>query len=301
MGSMTNTLRTRIGSFGFWVSRKRLPTDERGLREIGAELDDIGVPALWVGGSPTADLTIAEHLLAGSNRLLVGTSILNIWTEDPAEVAASCRRLADAFGDRFVLGVGAGHAATAEQTGQAYVRPLGRLRGYLDDLDHAEHPVPADARMLAALGPKALELAAHRSAGALPYLTTPEHTREAREIMGADALLVPEHKVVLLDDPVQARAVGRSILRTYLVLPNYLNSWRRLGFTDEDFAGDGSDRLVDAVVAHGDIDAVMTRLVQHLDAGADHVAVQPLAPDGTLPLTQWRLLATAFRDFSAAR
>ncbi len=116
--------------------------------------------------------------------------------------------------------------------------------------------------------------------------------------MGVEALLVPEHKVVLLDDPDAARAVGRSILRTYLVLPNYLNSWRRLGFTDEDFAGEGSDRLVDAMVAHGDINAVMPRLVEHLDAGADHVAVQPLAPDGTLPLAQWRLLAAAFRDFA---
>jgi probable F420-dependent oxidoreductase len=295
---MTNDLRARIGSFGFWVSRKRLPTDAAALREIGAELDDLGVPALWLGGSPTEDLSVPEHLLAGSGRLLVGTSILNIWTEDPAVVAASCHRLADAFGDRFVLGVGAGHAPAAEQTGQAYVRPLGRLRGYLDDLDHAQHPVPAGARMLAALGPRALELAAERSAGALPYLTTPEHTRQARQIMGSDPLLVPEHKVVLLDDPVQARAVGRSILRTYLVLPNYLNSWRRLGFTDEDFAGDGSDRLVDAVVAHGDADAVMGRLVEHLAAGGDHVAVQPLAPDGGLPIAQWRQLAAAFRDFS---
>ncbi len=297
---MTNTLRSRIGSFGFWVSRKRLPKDERATREIAAELDDLGVPALWVGGSPTADLTIAEQLLAGSSRLLVGTSILNIWTEDPTVVAASCQRLADAFGDRFVLGIGAGHAPAAEQTGQAYVRPLSRLRGYLDDLDRADHPVPSEARMLAALGPKALALAAERSAGALPYLTTPEHTREARQIMGADPLLVPEHKVVLSDDPDEARAVGRDILRTYLVLPNYLNSWRRLGFGDEDFTGDGSDRLVDAMVAHGDIDAVIRRLVEHRDAGADHVAVQPLAPDGSLPMTQWRQLAAAFQDLAAA-
>jgi probable F420-dependent oxidoreductase len=154
--------------------------------------------------------------------------------------------------------------------------------------------------MLAALGPKALELAAERSAGALPYLTTPEHTRQARQIMGPEALLVPEHKVVLLDDPDAARAVGRRILRTYLELPNYLNSWRRLGFTDDDFAGAGSDRLVDAMVAHGDVGAVMPRLIEHLDAGADHVAVQALAlaPDGTLPITQWRLLASSFRDFS---
>ena len=296
---MTNTLRNRIGPFGFWVGRSRLPTDERGVREIGAELDDLGVPALWLGGSPTADLLIAEQLLAGSSRVLVGTSILNIWTEDPVVVAASCQRLADAFGDRFVLGLGAGHAPAAEQTGQAYVRPLSRLRGYLDELDHAEHPVPDGARMLAALGPKALELAAERSAGALPYLTTPEHTRQARQIMGPEALLVPEHKVVLLDDPDAARAVGRRILRTYLELPNYLNSWRRLGWTDDDFAGAGSDRLVDAMVAHGDVGAVMPRLVEHLDAGADHVAVQALAPDGTLPITQWRLLASSFRDFSA--
>jgi probable F420-dependent oxidoreductase len=277
-----------------------LPTDERERAKIAAELDDLGVPALWLGGSPTADLRDAEQLLAGSSRLLVGTSILNIWTEDPAVVAASCQRLADSFGDRFVLGVGAGHAPAAEQTGQAYVRPLSRLRGYLDALDHAEHPVRAEARMLAALGPKALELAAERSAGALPYLTTPEHTRQAREIMGDDALLVPEHKVVLLDDPDAARAVGRSILRTYLGLPNYLNSWRRLGFSDDDFAGAGSDALVDAMVAHGEIGAVMRRVAEHLEAGADHVAVQALAPDGTLPLTQWRQLAAAFRDFSVA-
>ena len=289
-----------IGSFGFWVSRSRLPTDERERAKIGAELDDLGVPALWLGGSPPPTCACRAAAGRAAADLLVGTSILNIWTEDPAVVAASCQRLADSFGDRFVLGVGAGHAPAAEQTGQAYVRPLSRLRGYLDALDHAEHPVRDGARMLAALGPKALELAAERSAGALPYLTTPEHTRQARQIMGADALLVPEHKVVLLDDPDAARAVGRSILRTYLGLPNYLNSWRRLGFSDDDFAGDGSDALVDAMVAHGDIGAVMRRLAEHLDAGADHVAVQALAPDGTLPMTQWRQLAAAFRDFSVA-
>jgi len=297
---MTNDLRTRIGPFGFWVGRRRLPTAERAIRDVGAELDDLGVPALWLGGSPTADLGIGEQLLAGSSRLLVGTSILNIWTEDPAVVAASFSRLTDAFGDRFVLGVGAGHAPTAEDSGQAYVRPLSRLRGFLDDLAGAEHPVPTDATMLAALGPKALELAAQRSAGALPYLTTPEHTRQARQIMGLDAVLVPEHKVVLLEDPDAARTVGRSILRSYLTLPNYLNSWRRLGFSDDDFAGDGSDRLVDAMVAHGDVDAVIPRLVEHLDAGADHVAVQALAPDGGLPLAQWRQLAPALRDRSVA-
>jgi probable F420-dependent oxidoreductase len=290
---MTNALRESIGSYGFWIGRHLLPSGPE-LRDVAAQLDTLGVGALWLGGSPTADLNIAEELLAGSERLVVGTSILNIWSEDPLEVAASCDRIAGQYGARFVLGLGAGHAPTAESLGMEYVKPLTKLREYLDALDQAPVPVPREHRMLAALGPKALELTAARSAGALPYLTTPDHSAQARKILGPDAVLVAEHKVILSTDAAQARTIARKTLWRYLELPNYVNNWRRLGFTDDDFADGGSDRLIDSVVAHGTTDSILARLQEHLDAGADHVAIQPLAVDGAFPAKEIQELCEAF-------
>ncbi|WP_143229804.1 LLM class F420-dependent oxidoreductase [Actinophytocola xanthii] len=242
--------------------------------ETLAELEEIGVGTLWLGGSPDPDLRIVEELLDSSTTLTVATGIVNVWAE-PAEVAARSRtRVLERYPDRFLLGVGASHRVLV---GDAYVRPYEKLVSYLDDLDAAG--VPVDGRVLAALGPRVLRLAAERTRGAHPYLVTPEHTARAREILGAGKLLVPEQKVVLSTDPGEARTLARQRLAMYLELPNYTNSWRRQGFTEDDLAGGGSDRLVDAMVAWGDEDAVRARVEEHRAAGADQVALQVLNPD----------------------
>ena len=191
------------------------------------------------------------------------------------------------------------------RTGQRYTRPLSRLRSYLDELDALTPPIPHDRLVLAALGPRALDLAARRTAGAHPYLVTPEHSRWARGIIGPDALLAPEHKVVLESDAATARAIARRTLGRYLALPNYTNNLLRLGFTTDDFEGGGSDRLVDALVAWGDVDTVVARVAEHLDAGADHVCIQVLTAgtDGRqgLPREEWRVLAGPLTALRARR
>ncbi len=291
---MAHPLASRIGSFGLWAGRNVLPDDAPGRRAVGAHLDRLNVGSFWLGGSPPADLAIPGELLAGSENVVVGTSILNIWTDSPAEAAASTSKLTASYGDRFILGIGVGHKPHNDSVGIEYHKPLAKLGEFLDTLDAATPPVPVQGRIIAALGPKALAQAAERSAGSIPYLTTPEHTAEARKILGPDALLVPEHKVVLTEDDATGRAVGRDMLSRYLVLPNYVNNWRRLGFTDDDFADGGSDRLVDAVVAHGSLDKVLAEVSRHLDAGADSVALQALVPEGETLAEQWEKLAPAF-------
>jgi probable F420-dependent oxidoreductase len=287
---MAHPLAARIGRFGLWAGHYVLPDDAPGLREVGAHLDRLNVGSFWLGGSPPADLGIANQLLAGSAEVVVGTSILNIWTDSPTEAAASTTRLRGVYGDRFVLGIGVGHAPHTEE----YRKPMAKLAGFLDELDAAAPPVPVSGRVIAALGPKALELTRDRAAGSIPYLTTPDHTAEARKVLGPDALLIPEHKVVLSADADKARAIGRDTLAHYLLLPNYVNNWRRLGFTEDDFAGGGSDRLVDAVIAHGDLDTVVAAISKHLEAGADSVAIQALVPDGESVTQQWEKLAPVF-------
>jgi probable F420-dependent oxidoreductase len=243
------------------------------------EIEALGYGAVWVGGSPPAELDWVEPLLEATNTLQVATGIVNIWTAAPGPVAESFHRIDAAYPGRFLLGIGAGHPETQREE---YKKPVGALIEYLDKLD--EYGVPKDRRVVAALGPRVLELSAHRSAGAHPYLTTPEHTAQAREIIGPDAFLAPEHKVVPTTDPDTARAVGRKALDIYLNLANYLNSWKRLGFTDDDVAKPGSDALVDAVVAYGTTEQIAALLRQHLDAGADHVPVQVLtSPDKLVP------------------
>ncbi|MGB8406411.1 MAG: LLM class F420-dependent oxidoreductase [Mycobacterium sp.] len=242
------------------------------------EIEALGYGAIWVGGSPPAELEWVEPLLAATTNLKVATGIVNIWTAQPGPVADSFHRINTAFPGRFLLGIGVGHP----EAHTAYRKPIEALTDYLDKLD--EYGVPKEHRVVAALGPQVLKLSASRSAGAHPYLTTPEHTARARELIGPDAFLAPEHKVVLTTDAEHARAVGRKALEIYLNLNNYLNSWKRLGFTDSDVAKPGSDRLVDAVVAYGTVDAIAARLQHHLDAGADHVPVQVLtSPDKLVP------------------
>jgi probable F420-dependent oxidoreductase len=288
------TLRSALTPYGLWFRGPGLTEDAAELADLAAELDGTPYGAVWLGGSPGAELPRVRELLAGSRRLVVGTSILNIWFTPAQEVAPGAAEVRASYGSRFVLGVGAGHRAAVERaTDQTYERPYSRLAAYLDELDAASPQVPASWRAAAALGPKTVQLAGERSLGALPYLVTPEHTHDAREILGPGPLLVAEHGVVLEEDPSRAREVARAALEYYFALPNYTNSWRRLGFTEDDVAAPGSDRLIDAIVAWGSPETVAARLGEHLAAGADQVAVQPLAPGGGIPHDVWRRLAEA--------
>lgn len=254
----------KFGVFGHYQQWQQVPPDQ--LREIEA----LGYGAIWAGGSPPAELDWVDPILGETEKLALATGIVNIWTAAAGPTAESFHRIDAAYPNRFLLGIGVGHPEAQTE----YKKPYDALTEYLDELDR--YGVPKDRRVVAALGPQVLKLSARRSAGAHPYLTTPEHTRQARELLGPDAFIAPEHKVVLTTDSEQARAVGRKALEIYLNLANYLNNWKRLGFTDADVAKPGSDALVDAVVAHGTVDAVAARLSEHLAAGADHVPVQVL-------------------------
>ncbi|MCW2688666.1 MAG: hypothetical protein JWR37_3556 [Mycobacterium sp.] len=257
------SLKPDLGRFGVWTGGAVNP-------EQAAEIEKLGYGAVWVGGSPAADLAFVEPILEQTTDLQVATGIVNIWAAPAKEVAESYHRIEDAYPGRFLLGVGIGHP---EHT-QEYRKPYDALVEYLDELDAAK--MPTSRRVLAALGPKVLKLSAQRSAGAHPYLTTPEHTAQARELVGNTVYLAPEHKVVLSTDAEQAREVGRKTVGFYLDLSNYVSNWKRLGFTDDDVAKPGTDKLIDAVDAHGSADHIAKRLKEHLDAGADTVEIQVL-------------------------
>ncbi len=253
-----------FGVFGHYAQWRQLSREQ--LRDIEA----LGYGAIWAGGSPPAELEWVEPILGATDSLSLATGIVNIWTAAAGPVAESFHRIDKEYPGRFLLGIGVGHPEAHTE----YKKPYDALTDYLAELDR--YGVPADRRVVAALGPQVLKLAARRSAGAHPYLTTPEHTATARELIGPDAFLAPEHKVVPTSDAEAARAVGRKALQVYLDLANYLNNWKRLGFTDADVAKPGSDALVDAVVAYGSTEAIAARLREHLTAGADHVPVQVL-------------------------
>src|SRR6185312_6947120 len=260
------------GAFGHYSMWQQLSPEQ--LRDIEA----LGYGAIWAGGSPPAELSWVEPLLEQTEKLQLATGIVNIWSAAAEPIAESFHRIDKAYPGRFLLGIGVGHP----EANQEFRKPIDALNEYLDKLDG--NGVPKDRRVVAALGPKVLKLSAVRAAGPHPYLTTPEHTAQARELLGPDAFIAPEHKVVLTTDADKARTVGRKALEIYLNLTNYLNSWKRLGFSDEEVAKPGSDRLVDAVVAYGTVDAIAARLKEHLDAGADHVPVQVLtSPDKLVP------------------
>ncbi|MGA5536679.1 LLM class F420-dependent oxidoreductase [Mycolicibacterium nivoides] len=265
------SLKPDLGRYGVWTFGAVQP-------EQAVEIEKLGYGALWVGGSPAADLAFAEPILERTETLQLATGIVNIWTADANAVAESFHRIEAAHPGRFLLGIGVGHP---EHTGE-YRKPYEALVDYLDVLDAAK--VPTSRLVIAALGDKVLKLSAQRSAGAHPYLTTPEHTAHARDVIGEAVFLAPEHKVVLTTDGVAARAIGRDTVDFYLNLSNYLNNWRRLGFTENDITKPGSDKLIDAVVAHGTADAIAARLQQHVANGADHVAIQVLGgPDKLIP------------------
>jgi probable F420-dependent oxidoreductase len=279
---------------GLWTSSGLWTAAGGEIADAAAELDDLGYRALWLGSSG-GSLQPHESLLAATTRLVVVSGIINVWTDPPTLVAESYQRVNAAHPDRILIGLGSSHAPLVK-AGE-YRQPLTRLRRYLDDLDASGPAVPASRRVLAALGPKTLTLAAERSAGAHPYLTTPEHTAEARQIMGPSALLAPEQKVILETDPATARDIARNTLSQYLQLPNYTNSFLRMGFSQDDLEHGGSSRLVDGLIAWGDADAVLKRVSEHHAAGADHVCVQVLTSGdrhaGRLPRQEWRVLAAA--------
>jgi probable F420-dependent oxidoreductase len=288
-----------LGRVGIWSFVLDLQPMKRG-RELAAEIEELGYGAIWVPDAVGRDpLVHATLLLGGTRRIAVGTGIAQIWGRDPMTMNAGWKTVSEAFPGRFVLGLGVSHQPMVEGLrGQTYVRPLTAMREYLDRMDAAlylaaEPPEPP-RRVLAALGPKMLRLAAERADGAHPYNVPPEHTAQAREILGPQKLLAPEQAVLLETDPAEARRIGRKHVATYLDLPNYMNNLRRFGITDDDIADGGSERLVDTLVAWGDADAIRARVQAHLDAGADHVAVQVLKPERTaVPLDDWRELAPA--------
>jgi probable F420-dependent oxidoreductase len=263
MDAATSTT-ARFGRFGVWL-------DDRSITaEVATEIEKMGFGAAWVGGSPDGDLRWAEPALAATTTLTLASAIVTIWSTPAATAAQTFHRIDESFPGRFYLGIGIGHP---EHAGD-YRRPYDALTSYLDELD--QHGVPADRRILAALGPRVTRLAVQRSIGTHPYLTTAEDTASTREAIGPQPFLAPEHKVVWSTDTAYARAVGRNTLDKYLGLSNMTTSLRRLGFTDDDLVEPGSDRLVDALIAHGHPDAIAERLHQHLTAGADHLTIQVL-------------------------
>jgi len=265
---MTNLSLGTFGVFGLFQQWKQFTPEQ--FRDIEA----LGYGTIWAGGSPPAELDWVESILQPTTTLKVATGIVNIWSAPAGPVAESFHRIEAAHPGRFLLGIGAGHPELIAE----YKKPYDALTEYLSKLD--EYGVPKEQRIVAALGPQVLKLAARRSAGAHPYLTTPQHTALARALVGPDAIIAPEHKVVLTTDAAQARAIGREALSTYLRGTNYVSNWKRLGFSDSDVAAPGSDHLIDALVAYGTTDAIVTRLKEHLAAGATHVPVQVLTtPD----------------------
>jgi probable F420-dependent oxidoreductase len=252
-----------LGQIGIWRRR------QEGVDAL-QELEALGYGTFWIGSSPS--VADARPFLEHTSTLTIATGILNVWQHEPGDVAAAHADLRREFPGRFLLGIGIGHP---ERTSE-YRKPLATMRAFFDGLDAASEPVPRDERITAALGPRMLQLAAERSLGAHPYFTPVEHTRLARETVGPDAMVATEVAVVVEPDDERARERARSYAATYLATSNYVRNLLRLGFTERDIADGGSDRLIDAVIPHGTAGAVAEAVQAHLDAGADHVYLQPL-------------------------
>lgn len=288
--------RHALGRLGLWTFA--LDMQPMGAaQEAAAEIEELGYRTVWVpeavGREPFASCGL---LLSATKRLVLATGIASIHARSAMTMQAGWKTLTEAFPERFLLGLGVSHQPAVEGFhGGAYSKPYSTMVQYLDAMDRgffmAAAPTTPPRRVLAALGPKMLKLSAERGLGAHPYFVPPEHTAVAREALGPDALLAPEQTVVLTTDAEVARSVARQMMSTYLGLPNYTNNLRRLGWTDEDISGP-SDALVDAIVAWGDLDAIRSRVQAHLDAGADHVCLQVLPTSGSLPMAEWREIAT---------
>jgi probable F420-dependent oxidoreductase len=278
-----------LGRFGVWWSGLWHDAEDRDLN-VAAELESLGYGTLWSSGGFEPGLAPRfGELLAATDRAVVASGIASIWTTTPADVGQAIADLEKRFDGRFLFGVGASHSMIV----QDYTRPYARMVDYLDGLDAADPPVPPDRRILAALGPRMLELARERAAGAHPYFVPVEHTAYAREVLGPGPLLAPEVAVVLGTDRDAALERAREYASIYLPLPNYTNNLRRFGFTDDDIEGGGSDRLIEAVIPWGDAATVAERVRAHLDAGADHVCLQVVADFFKFPLAEYRELAPA--------
>jgi probable F420-dependent oxidoreductase len=274
----------QLGKIGIWTSYRAIGEHNAG---VAAKLvEDLGFGTFWLGGSP--HLPALRPLLDATERITVATGILNVWQNEPGQVAAAHAELTREPPSRVLLGVGIGHPEATSD----YAKPLPTMRAFFDGIDQASPPVPREERCAAALGPKMLDLSAERSLGAHTYFVPVEHTRFARERVGAGALLAPELACVLDTDTDRARATARQYARTYLGLRNYTSNLLRFGFTDQDIADGGSDRLIDAIVPHGTADEIAAVAQQHLDAGADHVCLQPVGVSG-IPRQEWATLASA--------
>ena len=271
-----------LGSVGVWRGRGALSA------QLAKTIESLGYGAIWIGGSPPSDLELVEDLLGATKSITVATGIVNTWQDEAGLVAGSFHRIEARFPGRFLLGIGVGHPEAVSE----YTKPFDNLTSYLDVLD--QNQVPVSRRVLAALGPKALRLSAERTAGAHPYLTTPEHTRRAREILGADILLAPEQKVVVDTNADRAHALGRAAVKPYLGLRNYVNNLRWIGWSEDDVAGQGSDELIDALALQGDASSIADRTRAHLTAGADHVCVQLITEPNDDPVPGLAALAERF-------
>ena len=276
-----------LGRIGVWTSYRPFGAERAG--EAAAIVEQLGYGAWWVGGSPKVpDL---RPILEATSTLVAATGILNVWSNDPAEAAADDAALRAEFPGRLMLGIGIGHPEATSD----YRRPLTAMRAFLDGLDAAPNPPPVGERCLAALGPKMLDLAGERTAGTHSYFVTVEHTREARERLGPDPLVAPEVACVVDTDPERARAVARGYAKLYFGLSNYTQRLLDLGFTEADLADGGSDRVIDAVIPHGSAEQIAEVVQAHLDAGADHVCLQPLGEQG-IPRDSWTALARVLID-----
>jgi probable F420-dependent oxidoreductase len=273
-----------LGRIGVWTSFRPFGADRAG--EAGRLVEQLGYGAWWVGGSP--HVPDVRRVLDATTTLVAATGILNIWSNDPAETAAADAALRAEFPGRLMLGIGIGHPEATSD----YRRPLTAMRAFLDGLDASPTPPPADARCLAALGPRMLDLARERAAGTHQYFVTVDHTRLARERLGPAKLVAPEVACIVERDPARGRAVARDYAKLYLGLRNYVQNLLRFGFTEDDVANGGSDRLIDAIVPHGSAERIAEVVHAHLDAGADHVCLQPLGEQG-IPREAWTALARA--------
>lgn len=283
-----------LGTIGVWSAHLR-SRDRQRISDVARGLDELGYATLWVpGGAGGGLFGDVDTALNATDQATVATGVLNIWMHSASETAAWMEQLDGRHPGRLLLGLGASHAALVDKTNQTYARPLSALRDYIAQLKAAASPVPRSRLILAALGPKMLELSTSETIGAHTYLVDANHTRAAREALGPGKTLAPELKVVYETDPKTAREVARAHLASYLQLPNYTRNLIKHGYTEEDVRGQGSDRLIDGVVAWGDADRVVARAQEHVDAGADHVCIQVLTANRSdLPWTAWKELAPA--------
>jgi probable F420-dependent oxidoreductase len=275
-----------FGDFGVWTSYRRIGKENAG--EAARAAEEAGLTAFWLGGSPR--LEEMRPLLEGSEKLVVGTSIVNIWGYDPAGLVREYAALEADFPGRLCVGIGVGHPEATSD----YKRPLTNLEAFLDGIDDADAPIPSDRRIIAALGPKMLAMSAERSLGTIPYFSSVDHTRFARETVGPDRLVIPELACVIDEDVERARATAREYAEMYLGLSNYTNALLEHGFEGSDIEDGGSDRLIDHVIPHGTAADIAAAARAHVDAGADHVALQSLGGEG-VPADEWRALAAALR------